>query len=103
MTDLRPRRIARGRFSLRSKHHSVLLRKTEAGQERPRSLASFGQDLNYEDVYKRLIKLIDLDKEIVEIVLHPINYEDPETKFFTSEKVRVLLSQANIVNYRNLI
>ena len=52
--------------------------------------------------YDRLLELMNYKNKIIEIMLHPVDKNDPETIFFTSEKVSTLLKQSRILNYNDL-
>jgi predicted glycoside hydrolase/deacetylase ChbG (UPF0249 family) len=53
--------------------------------------------------FERLRKLTYLKNKTIEIMLHPIDTDDPETRFFTSEKVLNLLGGLNLIRYRDLM
>jgi predicted glycoside hydrolase/deacetylase ChbG (UPF0249 family) len=56
----------------------------------------------FDKYYNRLRSLFEMNCKTVELVLHPKNMNDPETKFFTSKKVLHLLNNHNIINYFDL-
>jgi predicted glycoside hydrolase/deacetylase ChbG (UPF0249 family) len=57
---------------------------------------------DYEKEYYRFLKLLTTNKSTVEVMLHPRDKDDPETLFFTSDKVKDLLSNHNLINYNDL-
>ncbi|MCK5136587.1 MAG: ChbG/HpnK family deacetylase [Bacteroidales bacterium] len=57
---------------------------------------------DFEINYNRLIRLMNKKRGIIEIVLHPVQEDDPETVFYTSQKVMELLSVQEIINYHHL-
>lgn len=50
----------------------------------------------------RLNRALKSKKEVIEIMLHPSDDNDPETRFFSSPEVQNLLSMHSIVNYHHL-
>jgi predicted glycoside hydrolase/deacetylase ChbG (UPF0249 family) len=57
---------------------------------------------DYEKNYNRIFKLLTTKNSIIEIVLHPHDKNDPETKFFSSTRVSNLLMQHNLISYNDL-
>ncbi len=52
--------------------------------------------------FTRLEKMLASGRGIMEIMLHPVGEDDPETSFFSSQEVQQLLSRHTILNYSQL-
>jgi predicted glycoside hydrolase/deacetylase ChbG (UPF0249 family) len=57
---------------------------------------------NYEDHYERLSELLRRKDKTIEIILHPIDKNDPETMFYSSKKVLDLLTNQKLISYHDL-
>ena len=57
---------------------------------------------DFNQAYVRLERMVRTKSGCAEIMLHPLNSVDPETLFFRSEKVKVLLKEVVLLNYNNL-
>jgi len=57
---------------------------------------------NYDVSFARLSKLFKIKNKTIEIVLHPLKENDPETRFFTSDPTKQLLKNISIINYNDL-
>ena len=57
---------------------------------------------SFEKEYIRFSKLMTLKNGIIEIMLHPRGINDPETSFITSERMRSLLKNHNLINYNDI-
>lgn len=57
---------------------------------------------DFDQAYLRLERMVRARGGCAEIMLHPLNSFDPETLFFRSEKVKVLLKEVALLNYNNL-
>ncbi len=64
---------------------------------------SITDSFNYEYHFKRLTNLLKINNKLIEIMLHPINKNDPETIFFTSSEVLSLLKRHRIISYTDLL
>jgi chitin disaccharide deacetylase len=60
------------------------------------------ENADFELQLKRLSDLTGLKDKTVEIVLHPVRKDDPETRFFMDERVRHLLKRTHVMNYNDL-
>ncbi|MHA2100264.1 MAG: ChbG/HpnK family deacetylase [Candidatus Kariarchaeaceae archaeon] len=56
----------------------------------------------YEDYNKRFLELLKIKNRIIEIMLHPVDMNIPETIFYSSKPVLELLSNQIIINYNDL-
>ncbi len=59
----------------------------------------------YKDIevfYRRLIRLLNANNIIPEIVIHPKDSDDPETRIFSEARMVELLKDHEIINYHNL-
>ncbi len=95
-------RVSKGLVNklVRNIHHSYLnlnVSTTDAYFE-----TGLKSEKDFDSEYKRLVDLFKSPVSAVEIVLHPISENDPETLFYSSELVRSLLHQQSIVNYGTL-
>ena len=59
-------------------------------------------DSHFEFHFKRLSDLLKINNKIIEIMLHPVDKNDPETSFFSSPEVLTLLKEVKIISYRDL-
>lgn len=57
---------------------------------------------DFNRAYVRLERMVRTKSGCAEIMLHPMSSVDPETLFFRSEKVKVLLKEVALLNYHNL-
>lgn len=64
--------------------------------------SGFNYDSDEDNQYKRLLKLMRSNRDVIEIVLHPLNKNDPETIFYTSNRVVNFLKSQVIINYNGL-
>lgn len=55
-----------------------------------------------ESNYERFSKLVCYKNKVIEIMLHPVEENDPETLFFTSDKAVNLLNTTKLLNYNDL-
>jgi chitin disaccharide deacetylase len=60
------------------------------------------EDSNYEKNYNRILKLLTTENSIIEIILHPHDNDDPETRFFSSKRLLDLFGKQNLINYHDL-
>jgi predicted glycoside hydrolase/deacetylase ChbG (UPF0249 family) len=58
--------------------------------------------IDFEHNLARLEQLLNSSRGIIEIMLHPVGENDPETSFFSSPEVVRLFSSYNILNYHQL-
>jgi chitin disaccharide deacetylase len=88
------------KYSYRSLHQFYLKRKinTIDGYFQP----GVYENYSFEIQYMRLQELLRLNRNIVEIILHPSGGNDPETSFFISDEVHNLLTRQTILNYFSL-
>jgi len=59
-------------------------------------------DSKFEENLSRLNELLSIKNRIIEIMLHPVNDNDPETRFFTHPEVVELLARQDITAYGSL-
>jgi predicted glycoside hydrolase/deacetylase ChbG (UPF0249 family) len=59
-------------------------------------------NLHYELHFTRLTEVLKFKNRIIEIMLHPIDINVPETTFYSSKLVLNLLSNQTIINYNDL-
>jgi hypothetical protein len=59
-------------------------------------------DSKFEENLSRLNELLSVKNRIIEIMLHPVNDNDPETRFFTHPEVAELLARQDITAYGSL-
>lgn len=64
--------------------------------------SGFRYDSDEDNLYNRLQQFSLLKNGIIEIVLHPQGKNDPETIFFSSDRIVKFLKSQVIVNYTNL-
>lgn len=57
---------------------------------------------DYEFHFKRLSDLLKIKNKIIEIMLHPVDPANPETVFFSSQRVSALLASNTLMSYRDL-
>jgi chitin disaccharide deacetylase len=57
---------------------------------------------SYDAYYLKLLTLLKANFSTIEVILHPVKWEDPETKFFSSPKVLALIKEQNVISYRDL-
>lgn len=60
-------------------------------------------NLHFEDNFNRLSELLKIKNKIIEIMLHPLDKDDPETLFYSSKKVCDLLFNQNLINYHDIV
>jgi hypothetical protein len=58
--------------------------------------------IDFEHNLARLEQMLNSSRGIIEIMLHPVGENDPETSFFSSPEVVRLLSSHKILNYHQL-
>jgi chitin disaccharide deacetylase len=52
--------------------------------------------------YKRFSRLLGMKNKIIEVVVHPLDENDPETRFLICRRTSQLLGNANIISYSDL-
>ncbi len=57
---------------------------------------------HFDDYFNRLSELLKIKNKIIEIMLHPLENNDPETMFYSDEKVIALFTRYNLINYNDL-
>jgi predicted glycoside hydrolase/deacetylase ChbG (UPF0249 family) len=57
---------------------------------------------DYERNYNRIFRLLATENSIIEIIIHPRDMEDPETRFFSSKRLLDLFGKQNLINYHDL-
>jgi predicted glycoside hydrolase/deacetylase ChbG (UPF0249 family) len=62
----------------------------------------FSSSFDEDNHFNRLLKLVNFNRDVVEIVLHPVSKNDPETIFFSEERVVSFLKSQVILNYNSL-
>lgn len=63
---------------------------------------NINENSNFEIDYNKILKLLTLKNPIIELILHPQEINDPQTKFFSSGRVMDLLMQRDLISYNDL-